>query len=343
MSRPAAGGAIKAARALRAMPATAAAHRAGSLGVAKVRLLADARASAPELFDEHEAMLVASIADLRVEEAAKVLSFWRKRANPDGSAAAAEKRRASRGLDLSQTFDGVWFLQGQLTPEQGEALRNQLDPIVRRLRAADQAALSAGDLDAVRTPRQLRVDALSLLVLQGSSAGADGNPINTPSVTFIVDLTDLATAAPGAPVGETEHGEAVSAEAARRHTCDAACARVVFGPDSTPTDLGRTARLPSPAQRRALAARDRGCTFPGCDLPPGWTNAHHLVHWIHGGPTDLANLALLCVHHHHRVHEGGLTVTRQADGTLEFRRPDGTLLTVPKQRAPNRHPPPKAA
>nr|WP_162184933.1 HNH endonuclease signature motif containing protein [Allokutzneria albata] len=57
------------------------------------------------------------------------------------------------------------------------------------------------------------------------------------------------------------------------------------------------------AQRKALAVRDKGCAFPGCDRPPGWTEAHHVWHWIDGGPTDLGNLVLLCVHHHHVMHE----------------------------------------
>jgi hypothetical protein len=78
--------------------------------------------------------------------------------------------------------------------------------------------------------------------------------------------------------------------------------------------------------------RDRGCTFPGCDRPPGWTNAHHLVHWIRGGSTDLWNQAMLCVFHHHRVHEGGYGVQRLTNGELRFTRPDGSVLTVPKGR-----------
>ena len=124
----------------------------------------------------------------------------------------------------------------------------------------------------------------------------------------------------------------VPAPTALRWCCDAGISRVLTGPDSTPLDLGHTARLPNRAQRRALAARDRGCTFPGCDRPPGWTSAHHLVHWIHGGATDMENMALLCTFHHHRVHEGGYGLRRLPNGQLEFTRPDGTTLTVPKHR-----------
>ena len=69
-------------------------------------------------------------------------------------------------------------------------------------------------------------------------------------------------------------------------------------------DLGRRTRWPTAAQHRALAHRDGGCVFPGCDRPSEWCDAHHLVHWPSGGPTDLDNLALLCRRHHVAVHEG---------------------------------------
>ena len=68
--------------------------------------------------------------------------------------------------------------------------------------------------------------------------------------------------------------------------------------------LGRTRRLASTAQLRAVIARDRGCIVPGCTLPPSRCDAHHVVWWRHGGPTDVDNLALLCARHHSAVHAG---------------------------------------
>ncbi len=167
-----------------------------------------------------------------------------------------------------------------------------------------------------------------------ASLNEDGATINRPAVTAVihVDQTADPDTGPCDVVGSTEHGHPLTKTTAQRLCCDAAVSRVVLDADSVPVDLGVTARLPSPAQRRALAAHDGGCTFPGCDRPPGWTSAHHLVHWIDDGPTDLANMTLLCTFHHHRVHEGGFNVQRQPDGQLTFRRPDGTPLTVPKNR-----------
>ena len=86
------------------------------------------------------------------------------------------------------------------------------------------------------------------------------------------------------------------------------------GAPSQPLNLGRATRVVHPAQRSALAVRDGGCVFPGCDRPLSWCDAHHVRHWVHGGPTDLNNLALLCRAHHRAVHEGGWHLARGPDG-----------------------------
>ncbi|HEY6710493.1 MAG TPA: HNH endonuclease signature motif containing protein, partial [Actinomycetota bacterium] len=88
------------------------------------------------------------------------------------------------------------------------------------------------------------------------------------------------------------------------------------GAPTQPLEVGRASRVVQSAQRTALAVRDGGCVFPGCARPLAWCEAHHLRHWLHGGPTDLANLALVCRAHHRAVHEEGWRLTRQADGRL---------------------------
>ncbi len=103
------------------------------------------------------------------------------------------------------------------------------------------------------------------------------------------------------------------------------------GAPTQPLEVGRTSRVVTAAQRAALVVRDGGCAFPGCDRPPAWCEAHHLRHWLHGGPTDLANLALVCRAHHRAVHEGGWRLARD---------PDGRLTASPPYRRPQRAPPP---
>ena len=63
--------------------------------------------------------------------------------------------------------------------------------------------------------------------------------------------------------------------------------------------LATERRLATEKQLAILASRDQGCTFPGCDTPPGWCEAHHIVPWAENGKTDVNNLTLACSAHHH--------------------------------------------
>lgn len=111
----------------------------------------------------------------------------------------------------------------------------------------------------------------------------------------------------------------VHAETARRIACDASVSAVTVA-GSEPLSVGREKRsIPAPL-RRALALRDRGCRFPGCDRPPEWTDGHHVIHRAHGGKTSVANLVLLCRVHHRRVHEEGWSLRLT---------PSGEVLTEP--------------
>jgi len=47
-----------------------------------------------------------------------------------------------------------------------------------------------------------------------------------------------------------------------------------------------------------------------------FTNVHHIIPWDPNGLTDLPNLVTLCVHHHHRVHEGGWQMSGNANEVL---------------------------
>jgi hypothetical protein len=163
------------------------------------------------------------------------------------------------------------------------------------------------------------------LALANLRAAGDTGPVRArPAASIVVDWTTLTGEQWGRLDGQfvgTLHRADVE-----RMLCDCTISRVVTGPDGLPLEVGRSQRTPSPAQRRALHTRDGGCRFPGCQRPPGWTDAHHVVHWKDGGRTDLDNLVSLCDHHHHVVHQPGRTV--EFDGhTLSTRRPDGTAIT----------------
>jgi hypothetical protein len=106
--------------------------------------------------------------------------------------------------------------------------------------------------------------------------------------------------------------------------CDAAFYAVVVDSLGVATDLGRSARTVSPAQRRALVVRDGGCVFPGCDCPATWTDSHHVREWTrHAGRSDLDNFVLLCRRHHRVAHRHGWTVRLDQDGWTTWTSPTG--------------------
>jgi hypothetical protein len=111
----------------------------------------------------------------------------------------------------------------------------------------------------------------------------------------------------------------------KRLLCDCSVVAVVEDEHGTPLDVGRKQRTVSTALKRALYARDRRCTFPGCHRLR-YLDAHHLKHWVDGGETSVENLTLLCTHHHRCLHEGGFSIAQEADGTLRFLRADGRRI-----------------
>ena len=142
-----------------------------------------------------------------------------------------------------------------------------------------------------------------------------------PTLVLTLDYAKLAAEV---GTGTLDTGEHLPASTVRRLACDAKIIPAVLGGPSQPLDLGRAQRTVTTALRRALVLRDAGCTFPGCDLPPGWCDAHHLLHWANGGPTDLLNLVLLCPRHHHTAHHQNWTIRIAGDGLPEFTPPPGS-------------------
>ncbi|MFD8495046.1 DUF222 domain-containing protein [Amycolatopsis sp. NPDC059657] len=110
----------------------------------------------------------------------------------------------------------------------------------------------------------------------------------------------------------------ISATEARILACDCKIIPVTLNAKGAPLDVGRTQRLATPAQRLALAIRDGGCAFPGCDAPPQRCTAHHIVFWAHHGETQIDNLVLLCGRHHRLIHSSDWEVRIATDGYPEF-------------------------
>lgn len=119
---------------------------------------------------------------------------------------------------------------------------------------------------------------------------------------------------------------------AQRIACDGDIWRIVLDPTTgMPLDVGRAHRLVPHWIRRALHARDRGCRWPGCDVPSQWTDAHHCLPWTDGGETNVTGCVLLCRHHHGLVHEGGWSIDFDATtGRIHITRPGGIPYLIPR-------------
>jgi hypothetical protein len=122
----------------------------------------------------------------------------------------------------------------------------------------------------------------------------------------------------------------------RRTRVRSAIHRVLTHGRSAILDYGTTTRtIPAPLYN-TLIIRDRHCRFPGCDRPAAWCEGHHIHPWHTGGPTQLANLVLLCSRHHHLLHRPHWHTKLLPDTTLEITDPTGHTRTShpPAGRAP---------
>ncbi len=162
---------------------------------------------------------------------------------------------------------------------------------------------------------------------------ADGHPQQGVANATVVVTIDEAKLRAGAGEAVLDTGGTISIGESRRLACNAGILPIVLAGTSKILDLGTTKRLFDRYQRLALATRDQGCVFPGCERPPAWTEAHHRIPWSRGGPTDIDNGCLLCSFHHHLIHQGEWDLTVAPDGITEVVPP----ARIDPQRRPIRH------
>lgn len=187
-----------------------------------------------------------------------------------------------------------------------------------------------GDSDSNgKTPYQERAGEAFTDILRHLPSDSYGNHGGV-AATLVVTVTEDSLRGRTNAAGITEHGNRISAGQLRQLACTAGILPAVMGGNSHVLDLGTTRRLHSPAQRVALAQRDQGCTFPGCDLPPGWCESHHIEPWSQGGPTTINNGVLLCGRHHRLIHNSNWEVRLGIDQHPEFLPP----ATIDPSRTP---------
>ena len=323
---------VRVAKALPALPRISAAMQHGQVSYAKVRALT--RVAMPE----NEASLLDLALAGNCAHVERFVRAWR-RVDRVQAAKDTETKHLNRQLSTWVDDDGMVVIRGRLTPEVGAVVQRALEAAADRLFREASGAATGDAMAEELTPAQRRADALALLAESALAANFDGGTAGDRyQVVLHVNADDAAdtrseSSIPGASLGamegvvEVDHGALyVSTETSQHLACDASLVQMRHDADGAVVDVGRKTRTIPPSIRRALAARDTNCRFPGCTSRR--CDAHHVEHWSDGGATSLDNLVLLCRRHHRAVHEGGFAVIRGFDGVLTFLRPDGAPLHV---------------
>jgi len=206
-------------------------------------------------------------------------------------------------------------LVGDVAVSTRQAIEQVADELYRQYR--DDREATAGEVE-IPSRSTLRALALAELCRRGLMVNANGRAsgprveatlvINSGSPGDVFDPD-------GIPLGDATESSL---------TCDMGVWAVVVNSLGVPLDMGREIRTANREQRRALAARDGGCVFPGCDRQPQRCDAHHVAHWWRDlGNTDVKHMVYLCRHHHGVVHRRGWNLSIDDDGWAWITSPSG--------------------
>jgi len=201
--------------------------------------------------------------------------------------------------------DGMVQLRGQFDPVSGAALVSSIERRKEQMFHSGDKDLPV-DVAAGIEPNDHRA-AHALISLVNSSGSSRGHDHARAEVVVHVDLASLVEGTRVA-TARTALGSDVPVETIRRLACEAEIIPVVLDGRSAPIDVGRSKRLATAHQRRALEAVHETCAIPDCEVPFHRCQIHHIDYWENGGRTDMENQVPLCTRHHHAAHEGGWTL-----------------------------------
>ena len=305
-----------------------AAHlRAGSLKCRQIEQLAHAAtADRSALFARDVKVLCDAMANVGSYDAGQIVRRWKNLADDALATDDAVDQHERRRLHHSQVGDGY------KTDALGDLDSGAL---------IDQALASAMDpredstVPGARSASQRRYDALVKIArhwLDHRNARCPSSPAVAVNLV-ITEATLTGSSADGfdpAAKCDLVPGGPIARSTAHRLLCDSVVGRIVVDADGEPIDLGRTQRLFSPAQRRAMIARDGPtCVVPYCSVPVAQCEAHHLDPYEPGGPTDLINGAFLCSGNHHDNHDRRYQLERAGvPGHYRWTAPDGRVWTT---------------
>ena len=283
-------------RTLTEHPDTRRTAESGDLSGSRLRILTRAARAHPDAYRDHEGMLLGLAEELELRDLRKAVTHWANCADAVAAERSFTEQQEASYLFVSLTADDMVKIDGLLDKETGEAVLTALDAAMTPEARADGAT---GDLRPAPRRRAAALGDICTRFLDHHPGVIGGQ---RPHVSVIVDLDTLLDR--GGRRCELARTGTITPETARRILCDAEVIRIIVDGDSVPLEMGRAVRTATPAQRKALAIRDGGCTWPGCRRPPDWCDAHHRTHWLNGGHTDLDDLELLCKPHHMAEHRG---------------------------------------
>jgi len=323
------------------LPQTRKALASGVISEDHAQVLARECTKSPALLDRladperGEGYLVDQARGVDATRFAKIAKSWAIETDPKGADRAWRTDAAKEDLILTPAAEG-YRIRGWLTPANGALLSQALGAHMGRKGADDtrtfpqrQAAglmsLAHQSLDAgfqmpsarIRPHLTITMEYQTLTrLIHATTSTADAGdagwaqnwqPGDDHVISTTLDYDRLRGAAPAT----LPDGTPLPPAALSRFLCDSLLSRVIFGPESTVLDSGREERIFTPGQTRAIIARDRHCQYPGCDEPPQRCEVHHSQEWFkHNGTTHVDLGVLICWHHHDRVHQRHITITR---------------------------------
>jgi hypothetical protein len=291
------------------------------------------------LFIEFEQIIVDAVAGLSVRDTEVVCQRWRQQG--EAIVDMPEPRVPERSWSSTSLPDGSVKGSFVLDPHGAAQLEQALGVGKRFDGAGDTRTKQVRDADAL----------VAVLAFFNANHTSTGTPRHRPhlelGLTADIDPADHSQVngfyLNGVNIfvrahAFTRNGSTLSQTDTEALLCDCVLHRVLKARGAI-LDYGHSIRTVPTPLFRAVACRDGGCRFPGCDRPIAWCDAHHIIWWQHGGGTTLHNLMLLCSHHHHLIHNHRWQIVLHPNGEAHFTLPNGLLrISKPRRQPPIRTP-----
>ena len=249
----------------------------------------------PELVEASTTMTASEFSHLVTETAKSVVT--------DDGLSTFERQKRETFFKMRNEADGCLSVSGKFDPISASILKSKIGRLVETMFHSGDKEVPVDVMPWIEPNDHRQAQALIALVNGASESISD-----VPARAEIVVHVDLETLQHGLHAGgtcRTALGADLPVETVRRLACEAEILPVVLDGRSVPIDVGRSKRLATIHQRRALEAIHPTCAIADCEVIFDHCNVHHIDYWENGGVTDLNNMIPLCSRHHHAAHEGG--------------------------------------